>query len=840
MTTVNVGYGVSDPTHDLSVSDGSTTLGLILAGGPRVLQEIPLSPPAQAFEVEQRSWIGGQGRRRYDDDPTGYFDGDAWTMTEGRILPPLRWRFANNLRSTDTSLPFATQSFAWWKLYGNTPASRIARFLSISFVASATYSADKGYLWIRRRGTPSTLTFELCADSVGTPGTPGTVQQTVIKSTSDITDTISVFQVFDWSGTASLTASTTYHIKIYATSSLDNAANHWEVLGNSAGTSSKYSSDGSAWTAATISMFYRITDVDTARQWKFFSLEGGFYAVSINDAGTTSVIRMNGARGTATAATSTTLTNSGASMTTNIHAGSIIRIIDGTGDGQTRGIASNTATQFTVTVAWDITPDTTSRYVVYNSDDWPAVTGTPGIGAVKNKPVVVSNIAYFPQGQAVNMRRMRVNGSSHDFAADSTNKADQLGVNVEGTAPLIYAANVATAKIKSAAVAAWGVDLVFGTEKPIGGSEFRITNLFSHNKVMKVFKEDGPYTYQNGIVEKDGNNFSDIPDSTTGLGVGTQNGVLWWGWAHSIVRQIGSNVDDMLNYKRGFDGLHEPRKGYVSCIVSAVGWLFFVIDGGTDGYSSIMAWNGMGWHEVFRGWAVGVRIRNAAWQPNPNNRGRLWFDVGGDLAFISFPFFAANPLRDAGMNYQHEGVVVTSTYDAHDQNLYKILSQLRVFLDAGTCEIDYQTNASVGTNTWTVLGTATITPAEDFTLNLGEIFQIRFRFRLQVAASGTPAVLSGWQLSGRMMQHDRYQFLTTLKTESDGTTFTDEPDTDPNTLFNQLKSWATTQKRLVMRSAALSSDLKSVTVSLPSKSVDWIDSGENKWGGRITVAILEV
>jgi hypothetical protein len=838
MTTVSVGFGISDPTHDLSISDGSTTLGLTLAGGPRILQETPLSPPAQAFEIEQRNWIGGQGRRRYDDDPTGFFDSDyAWTMTEGRVLPALQWRFANSLRSADTSLPNGTVSFAWWKLYGNTPGSRIVRFLSISFVASATYLADKAYLWIRRRGTPGTLTFELCAD---TAGSPGSVLQTVTKSTSDITDTVSVYQVFDWASTASLNASTTYHVKIYGAGT-DSEANHWEVLGNSAGTSSKYSAAGSVWTSATISMFYRLTDADTNRQWKFFMLEGGLYAVSINDDGTTSLLRGNGTRGTATAATSTTLTNTNVTMTSNIHAGTKIRIIDGTGDGQIRVVSSNTSTQFTVATAWSITPDTTSRYVVYASDDWPAVTGTPGIGAVKNKPAVFNNIAYFPQGQAVNMRRMRVNASSHDFAADSTNKADQLVVNVENTSPLIYAANNATAKIKSAAVAAWGVDLVFGTEKLIGGSEFRITNLFSHNRVLKVFKEDGPYTYQNGIIEKDGNNFSDVPDPSTGIGVGSQNGILWWGWAHSIVKQIGSNVDDMLNYKRGFDGLQEPRKGYVSCVVSAIGWLFFVIDGGTDGYSSIICYNGMGWHEIFRGWAVGVRIRNCFWQPNIEARGRLWFDVGGDIAYITFPYLAANPLKDLiGLPYQHEGVLVTSTYDAHDQNLYKVLSTLRVFTEAGSVEVDYQTNANVGTNNWTVLDTADSQPVEDLTLNLGGVFQVRFRLRLQSTTSIAPAILTGWQLSGRMMQLKRYQYLGTFKTDSDATTFTDEPDHNPNTLFTQLQTWAERQTKLTLRTASQSSDQLAVTVSLPSKSVDWIDSGENKWGGRISIAILEV
>jgi hypothetical protein len=840
MTTVSVGYGISDPTHDLSLSDSTTTLGLIFAGGPRVLQEIPLSPPAQAFEIEQRNWIGGRGRVRYDDDPTGYFDSQSlWTTTDGKVMPMLQWRFCKGLRSADdSSLPDAAASMAWWKLYGNTPASRITRYLSISFAAGASYNADKGYLWIRRRGTPGTLTFELCSDSVGTPGTPGTVLKTVTKTTTDITDTVSLFQLFDWTSTQALVSGTTYHIKIYGASS-DDISSHWEVLGNSAGTSSKYSSDGSAWTSATISMYYRITDADINRQWKFFNLEGGLYAVSINDDGTTSLIRRNGIRGTATSATSTTLTDTNVgTMVTNRHAGALIRIIDGTGDGQARLIASNTATQFTVTTAWDITPDSTSRYVVYASDYMPSIGGSPGVGAVKNKPLVVGAVAYFPQGQSVNIRRMRVNASSHDFADDGTNKADLLGLNVEGTAPLVYAANVAAATIQPASVVGWGTSLTLGTAKQIGGSEFRITNLFSHNKVMKIFKEDGPYTYNNGIVERDGGNFADIPDPTTGLGVGTQNGQLWWGWAHSLERQTGSSVDDMLNFKRGYDGIPLDRVGYISCIVSAVGWLFFVIDGGTSNYSSIVGWNGMGFHEIFRGWAAGVRIRNAVWQGCPETRNRLWFDVGGDMAFIEFPR-AANPLKGTAINYQHEGVLITSTYDAHDQNLYKILGLLRVFSESGSVEIDYQTNANVGTTTWTALATASTQPVSDITLNLGEILQIRFRLRLQVTASQSPTILTGWQLSGRQMPLAKYQFLGTFKTDSDQTTFTDEPDHDPNTLFSQIKAWAEAQTKLTLRTQTSSSDTLVVTVSMPSKSVDWIDSGESKWGGRISCAILQ-
>jgi hypothetical protein len=309
---------------------------------------------------------------------------------------------------------------------------------------------------------------------------------------------------------------------------------------------------------------------------------------------------------------------------------------------------------------------------------------------------------------------------------------------------------------------------------------------------------------------------------------------------------LGSNIDDMLNYKRGYDGIAENRTGNVTSVVSAVGWLFFVIDGGASNYSSIVCWNGFGFHEIYRGWALGVRIRNAFWQPCLENRGRLWFDVGGDMAYVEFPQNAANPLRDSnsspkgnGVNYNWEGVITTSTYDAHDQNLYKILGILRVFSESGSVEIDYQTNANVGTTTWTVLGTASTQPVTDLDLNLGQIFQIRFRFRLQMTNTRTPTILTGWQLSGRMMPLARYQFLATFKAESDSESFADEPDIDPNTLYAQLITWAQTQTKLTMHTQNANSDGLIVTISLPSKSIDSIDSQEQKWKGRISCAILE-
>lgn len=68
--------------------------------------------------------------------------------------------------------------------------------------------------------------------------------------------------------------------------------------------------------------------------------------------------------GTATSGAATSLTNTGKAYTTDEHANRALVITAGTGSGQHRVIASNTATALTVSAAWDTNPDATSVYKI--------------------------------------------------------------------------------------------------------------------------------------------------------------------------------------------------------------------------------------------------------------------------------------------------------------------------------------------------------------------------------------------------------------------------------------------------------------------------------------------
>ena len=139
------------------------------------------------------------------------------------------------------------------------------------------------------------------------------------------------------------------------------------------------------------------------------------------------------ASGTATAGAATTLTNTGKAWTVNQWTTFQIRITAGTGVGQVRTIASNTATVITVSAAWTTNPDATSQYVIEGNEDhiylignnavtmfrysisgnaWttlaPAVarSGAPSTGCSLNWIRGVSDVSWTTENTILNGRRL--------------------------------------------------------------------------------------------------------------------------------------------------------------------------------------------------------------------------------------------------------------------------------------------------------------------------------------------------------------------------------------------------------------------------------------------------
>jgi hypothetical protein len=85
------------------------------------------------------------------------------------------------------------------------------------------------------------------------------------------------------------------------------------------------------------------------------------------------------ATGTATSGTSTTLVNSAKTWTVNQWVNFQVRIVSGTGAGQYRTISANDATSVTVSIAWAITPDSTSVYAIEGNDNFLYLIGNNAV-----------------------------------------------------------------------------------------------------------------------------------------------------------------------------------------------------------------------------------------------------------------------------------------------------------------------------------------------------------------------------------------------------------------------------------------------------------------------------
>jgi hypothetical protein len=387
-------------------------------------------------------------------------------------------------------------------------------------------SADNVYIWLRRKGAPGTLTVQIWDDSSNPNALVTDATQTTTIST--VTDYESRWMVFDLSAAGNLTASTVYWVVVFGGAN-DDATNHWEVGVSTATDTSKKASAGASWSAAGFTMYSRVTDTDTGRTLLPFEMSGALFMVDVLDSGGNSTLYMNGEMGKATSGTSTTLVDTDEGFDTSWAAdqwnGYWIKIVTGTGKGQSRLISDTSATgTITVSSAWDINPSTDSEYVIYSGPAWQSfAAGTTGLGAVKDV-AVMNNIAYFAQGSGDNVRRIRFNSGGSppalQYADDSTNKADVLHSFQDAVdGPVMWRGENDTVDISRANAAAWATDLSFGTAILVGDTTSDINNIFDYNKGVYIFKEDGIYVVVNDRAEKLGNKLGFIKSSNTGEAV---------------------------------------------------------------------------------------------------------------------------------------------------------------------------------------------------------------------------------------------------------------------------------------------------------------------------------
>lgn len=417
--TIFVSPTETNPTHHIKLSDGTTSIGLVLRSGNRVDPRAITRRPRQNGQYSpftQSDWGSGRGIKDAASDRSRFADSKRLiTRHPGTAMIGGQETYTTGYRQAESSLPGSMQ---WLSLLTS------VRYIAAKVTASATGNRKTAFFWIRRRGTPtSTLTVELCSNN---SGAPGTVLKTVTVTTSNITDTISQLYPFSFSSVQAVTSTTIYYLKIY-TSSADSSANCWQVgTGVASAATSKVSADGSSWSLATGGdLYFRLIDDSAQLGALFFNYKNQLYMVTRPASSDTPQIFVNGDRGVATGTHSTTtLQDSTKTWTVNAWAGSILLIIAGTNSewqASYRTVISNTADTLTFAAFPKAPVSNDTTYVILGSNVWTEITGH-GLTVLPTSVVSTGEIVYFAQGDLTQMRRMREYNNNavwtREFAAE--------------------------------------------------------------------------------------------------------------------------------------------------------------------------------------------------------------------------------------------------------------------------------------------------------------------------------------------------------------------------------------------------------------------------------------
>jgi len=244
--------------------------------------------------------------------------------------------------------------------------------------------------------------------------------------------------------------------------------------------------------------------------------------------------------------------------------------------------------------------------------------------------------------------------------------------------------------------------------------EDRVTLLDNYGKITRLFEygseqEKSLWVFQEGMVSSinktentvdtynlDRINLDELAvtaDEWNGSAVGTSDVYLLWAWQNGLQRFYNTQLEG-----KGPDhdeGMPKDMQGRITSVLSYPGSFFVSIDG-EDGYSSIMLYNGSGWHNIYRAPNKNERIFDIAFQPIYGNRpDRLWAQVGENVIWLSMPSKILYALKDPNAEYTHEGIVVSAWITggmAEVDKLWQSLSIMADYLDGKTCwvEADYQ------------------------------------------------------------------------------------------------------------------------------------------------------
>jgi len=864
--TVDVKPYHGNPTHDISLSDGRETWGMNLVGGVNGIREAGSSPSTLRFgsggtkfgdfepgfsHIEQRTWVGGRGQDDFSEDPSRFYDSmNAWTVTDGILVPAPRWQFGTGVRTQHVT----AFGDVVWDEYKISEAGQ--QSIWIPFTAQETITATAIEILLKRKSGAtsigSTIYIGIDTDTAGEPTEGGFPLETSGKDGQFLKSALST--TGEWftvtlDASMSLTASTSYWLGLYIQDAKDVyfGTNGTEVAGGG------YDSGFQIWSTFNIggTPYFRVIGAEAPVKYHFIKYRGALLAGTEPDAGGAGNLYINGDWGACddNSGDKTNLEDATKSWTADEWIGSYAYITEGPGRGECRLITDNDTNTLMVSPDWDVTHTTSSSYVILGSKKWTSIK--PGSGDTIDAPVtdmcVANEILYIAQGDSQNILRYYAYNNAGTWTTansdDGTNKATYLHSFYDPVDDVqIWRAKNDTVAVSRADDVAWGSNLTFGTEVPVGNEEYEITGLHDHDGVLFVGKTnslwhfpDGAHAYRLNV----GLDAMVYPTNCSAMA--TQDLFLYFNWAHSIEQYFQDNSLIDMGPWRG-TGMPDTRRGPVSALLPSIGWLIGAIDGGTSNYSSVFILQNHP-HEIFRAWTTNRRIRSLSWQAIPFGPPRLWIGCGTDLIYMDFPQDTINPIQDTSHNYVNEAHLITSFIDMESSGIPKLFKDLELITEDMDSDayiaVDYQYDKDIGSSTWISADAVYNSPHDYVAINESQRRRIRLRLRLICNDMDSPPILRATVLKAFARTPIKRIFAMRVKAESLELDGRGNVSKDLKDFYNWLWSSSETTRLIRMRTSIPEIDDMWVVVEPPGVVRRSLNKLLGNWTGSFELTLRE-
>jgi hypothetical protein len=298
---------------------------------------------------------------------------------------------------------------------------------------------------------------------------------------------------------------------------------------------------------------------------------------------------------------------------------------------------------------------------------------------------------------------------------------------------------------------AWADALALNaTEIVCDNPRSRITNIVPYDKGIQVFKED-----QIGSVVS--RVYSRIPLDEMKTVAGPTNGraaiqhdvYLYFSLGNGLQKFYQGRLDNMgPDLGEGLPSATSEfanRQGPISSMAGAPGRIYASINAGEYGSSSVLCYNGTGWHEIFRdrGYRRAKRIHV---QPIPGHAAQLWISLEEDTLSIPVSMSAPEKMAEFEYLFTGRGSIESSWIYGSLKDVNKFWNSIKIFSDGladniAWIELEYKTDAQTAwTRSESVFETS---PSQEIDLGLHDVVGRRFRFRLTlrtVSHSITPKI----------------------------------------------------------------------------------------------------